>query len=167
MIPVSQLRLELLRLRADHVELEALPKVYYQPDLRTHPTFFGTPIDRIPNEIATANCTKVLGVMEAHNLDATRLGISADGGFGIIWQSIFTPGRYAHIECTNDGAVCGVRTDANCSIDDPNQFRFWWIGELCPENWDPTYTGPGPGELNLTTEEAIEHIRCFIWADYK
>jgi hypothetical protein len=91
----------------------------------------------------------------------------ADGGVGIIWQSIFTPGRYAHIECTNDGAVCGVRTDANCSIDDPNQFRFWWIGELCPENWDPTYTGPGPGELNLTTEEAIEHIRCFIWADYK
>src|ERR1039458_7696217 len=148
MIPVSQLRLE----------LEGLPKEYYQPDLGT--------IDRIPNEIATANCTKVLGVMEAHNLDATRLGISADGGFGIIWQSIFTPGRYAHIECTNDGAVCGVRTDANC-IDDPNQFRFWWIGELCPENWDPTYTGPGPGELNLTTEEAIEHIRCFIWADYK
>jgi hypothetical protein len=113
-----------------------------------------------PNQIAISNAKVILDQMEAHLLEATYLSHTADGGVGIVWHSVFTPGRYAHLECENNGSVTGVRADRKIEDhNNPDFCKFWWVTSLCRPEED--------GSLQLSLAEALEHIRCYIWADHK
>jgi hypothetical protein len=122
-----------------------------------------------PNDLATTNMNRILDRMEVQHLEAHHLTVSADGGWGIIWRGREVNdkrGRYCHIECANDGGVCGMRTDYSLPYDNPYSFKFWWISDLTLNDGEPGFTCAEPGELELTLEESLEHIRCYIWADY-
>lgn len=130
----------------------------------------------LPNDLAIENTNRILDQMELHKLDATRIVLSAEGGVGLIWIGEIEPNRYLHIECCNDGAVTGVRSDRHTTLDcrkpSPEAFQFWWIRDLIRLDGRPGYECPGyecpdEGELVLTLDETLEHIRCYIWADYQ
>ena len=122
-----------------------------------------------PNDVADANMNRILDQMEVQHLEANDLTMSGEDGWGVIWRGRpvnGNRGRYCHIECTNDGAVCAIRTDYSLPSTDPNIFQFWWISDVTLKNGKPGYTCADHGELELTLEETLEHIRCYIWADY-
>lgn len=119
-----------------------------------------------PNSIAIKNSNSVLDAMEKYQLDATTVVQTAEIGIAFVWLSVLAPERYAHIECTNDGAVTGTRSNRNVDFNHPDFCKVWWISELTKQTGTPGVDCPGSGDLILSLEETIEHIRCFIWADY-
>ena len=115
-----------------------------------------------PNETAITKATRILDQMHIQHIDASYITFTADGGIVIIWHSEITPGRYAHLECDNDGAVTGCRCNRYLEIKYPD-FCFWWVSDVT--NQTPMEEN-GDKSLRLNLVEALEHIRCYIFADH-
>ena len=120
-----------------------------------------------PNALVMERMRTILNEMEVLDIHASRVVASSQSGAAISWSGefgAFNGSRYAHIECCNDGSVTAVASDHKLPA---NELRVWWITEFTNPEGEAGYSRPGEGELQLTLAESLEHIRCFIWANYE
>lgn len=101
-----------------------------------------------PSTFAIDHMFSVLVSMSSHNLEASRIKITADS-ISIVWENGFNVGHSAEIICHNDGSVRGKAINEEYTKD-------WQVSDFAAERQI----------FFLTLDETLEYIRHFIWANH-